>query len=111
MIDPISVVTKFAASITPKGWLIIGAVTLLVSAVTAVVLIADNRDKRMIETAEQGGATKAVVEGQDRILQQVERANDAESEVDRSDDAARYERCLRNATPATRANCQRFVPD
>ena len=103
-------IAKFFASLTPKGWLIIAFVTLVISAVTAVVLISDNRDKRMIETAQESGETKAVVEGQRDILNQVERANNAEQEIQRSGDAARYDRCLLDATDDTRANCERFRP-
>ena len=75
-----------------------------------VITIADNRDKRLIETAQEGGETKAVVEGQRDILNQVERANNAEQEIQRSGDVARYDRCLLNATDDTRANCERFRP-
>ena len=106
MIDPISVVTKFAASITPKGWLIIGAMTLLISAVTAVVLIADNRDKRMIETAQNSGRTEAESEGKSVTLDQNRKANDAEDEVRRGGPAA-TDGCLSNARGDS-TGCERF---
>ena len=93
-----------------KNWIWIAAVSVLVGAAFVVIEIADNRDKRMIETASEAGANEAVVEGQRDILSQVERANNAEQEINRSGDADRYARCLRNASPDTRANCERFRP-
>ena len=91
-----------------KWWILGLALILAISA--TVITIADNRDKRLIETAQEGGETKAVVEGQRDILNQAERANNAEQEIQRSGDVARYDRCLLNATDDTRANCERFRP-
>lgn len=94
-----------------KFWL--GIVAALGVLAFAAIKIADNRDKRMIETAQESGANEAVVEGQRDILNQVERANNAEQEINRGGDTAHFDRCLRNATADTRANCERFrsVPD
>lgn len=75
-----------------------------------LIVIAKNRDNKLVQTGRDAGAASAVVEGQRDILKQVERANNAEQEVHRSGDAARFDRCVRNATPDTRANCERFRP-
>lgn len=91
-----------------KGWLIALAVLGMLAGV--IITIASNRDERMIETAKDSGAAAAVITGQHSTLEQVERANDAQDEIARSGDAARYERCLRNASPASRDNCIRFKP-
>ena len=115
MFDPISMVTKFAASITPKGWLVIGAVALLIAGVTAVVLISDNRDKRLIETAETSGESKAVTRGYETTLEQNGKANEAGNQVRDGRGNAVFDECVRSATPETRINCDafrnEFVPD
>lgn len=108
MIDPASIVTKFLASITPKGWLVIGAAVLLASAVTAVVLIADNRDKRMIETASDAGAAEAVAEGHQTTLQQTGDANEAGNQVRDDRGNARYDECLRSVAETHRSFCERY---
>ena len=91
-----------------KIWLAILAALAMVAFV--IIEIADNRDKRMIETAEESGASKGLAESQGNILDQVEKANDAEKDLNRGGDADRYARCLQDATAATRGNCERFRP-
>jgi len=91
-----------------KIWLAILAAMMLAAGV--VVKVIDNRDERLIDTAKDAGSAGAVIEGQKDTLDQVERANNADREIDRGGDAARYERCLRNATAESRANCDRFAP-
>lgn len=76
-----------------------------------LVVISKNRDNKLVSTGREAGAATAVVAGQGQILTQVERANDAETQVRRGGDAARYDRCLRsNASAETRVNCERFRP-
>lgn len=94
--------------VTSKAFLALVAIATVLAA--AMIVIAKNRDNRLVETGREAGASGAVAEGQRDILDQVERANDAENEIVRSGDAGRYERCLRNATDATRPNCERFRP-
>lgn len=110
MFDPVTAaVGKFVASITPKGWIVIAAVGLVIAAITAVVLIADNRDKRMIETAQDSGKSEAVIEGQNQTLDQLKEANDAEREVNRRErNAARFDQCLQDSRDAAR--CERYRP-
>lgn len=91
-----------------KIWFGLAAFLAMVAFV--VIKIADNRDERMIDTAKEGGAASAVIEGQNDTLSQVEKANEAERKIDRNGDSDRYARCLRNSTEASRANCARFKP-
>lgn len=85
-------------------------IPLAMIAAGAWIITEKNRDKKLVETGKEAGAAGAVVDQQNETLTQIERANDAEDQVRRSDDAGRYERCLRLATAETRANCERFKP-
>lgn len=91
-----------------QWWLL--AVFIIGTAAATLITITDNRDKRMVETAKDAGGNAAVIKGQRDVLRQVEQANEAENEIVRSGDAGRYERCLRDATPSSRAGCDRFRP-
>lgn len=91
-----------------KWWML--GIALILAASATVIAIADNAVEDFRDTAKDAGAATAVVAGQRDILNQVERANNAEQEISRSGDAARFDRCLRIATPDTRANCERFRP-
>lgn len=96
---------------TAKIWFGLLSLALIVAG-TAVV-IAKNRDTKLVDTGREAGTAGAVAEGQKSILDQVGKANEAEDQVRRSGGAERYERCLRYATADTRANCDalRPVPD
>lgn len=93
---------------TAKIWLGILGIALIIGA--TFVVMSKNRDAKLVETGREAGTAGAVATGQAAILKQVERANNAEQEITRGGDAARYDRCLRNATPDTSANCERFRP-
>lgn len=90
------------------AWLLI--VLALALLVWGAVEVLDNKDKRMVETATKAGASEAVAEGQRQVIDDVRKANDAEERVNNSSNSERYARCLRNATPSTRPNCERFNP-
>lgn len=93
---------------TAKIWMgLLGIV--LIAAGTAVV-IAKNRDAKLVDTGREAGSAGAVAEGRKIILDQVGKANEAEDQVRRGGDAERYQRCLRYATPDTRANCDALRP-
>ncbi len=94
-----------------KVWLGILSVVLIIAG--TIVVIAKNRDEKLVETGREAGTAGAVAEGQKSILDQVGKANEAEDKVRRGGDAEHYERCLRYATADTRANCDalRPVPD
>lgn len=93
---------------TAKIWL--GILGLALVGAGMFVVISKNRDNKLVETAKDSGAAEAVVAGQANIIDQVEKANEAEQEVRTGGDADRHARCLRNSTPDTRANCERFRP-
>ena len=52
-------IVRFIGSIAPKGWIALGVVALL----TAVVLISDDREERLVKTAKDSGAVDAVIAG------------------------------------------------
>ena len=89
-------------------WLL--AIGALVAAAFVVVEIADNAVEDTLDTAADKGRAEAVAEGQRGVLEQVERAGNAETEIARGGDVGRYDRCLLNASEDTRANCERFRP-
>ena len=101
---------RFIGSIAPKGWIAIGLVTLLIAGVTAAVLISGQRDDRLIETAQEGGAADAVISGQNTTLDQLGDANNAEQEIRNAGErsAARFDDCLRNNR--REGACERFRP-
>lgn len=103
-------ISRFIGSIAPKGWIAIGVVALLIAGVTAAVLISDNREERLVETAKDSGAAEAVITGQTTTLDQLGDANDAEQDLrsggERS--AARHAECLRNSRRP--AACERYRP-
>ena len=103
-------VGRFIGSIAPTGWIAIGVVALLIAGVTAAVLISENRDDRLIDTAQRGGAADAVITGQNTTLDQLGDANDAEQKIrtggERS--AARFDDCLRNNR--REGACERYRP-
>ncbi|GEM_PF-3411168 len=68
--------------------------------------IADNRDKRLIETAQENGATKAESAGKSTTLKQNKDANDAEDEIRRGGDAA-VAGCMSDARGDS-SGCERF---
>ena len=100
-------IAKFFSSLTPKGWLIIAAIGVAIASVTAIVLIADNRDKRMIETAQDSGRTEAESEGKSVTLDQNRKANDAEDEVRRGGPVA-GSGCVSNDR-GDGTGCERFA--
>ncbi len=101
---------RLIGSIAPKGWIALVVVALLIAAVTAAVLISDNREERLIDTAKDSGAAEAVITGQTTTLDQLGDANDAEQDLrsggERS--AARHAECLRNSRRP--AACERYRP-
>lgn len=88
-----------------KAWLGILALTGII--VGAWITIADNRDKRMVETARDAGGNAAVVQGQQTTLEQNRSANDAEQVVRRGGDAA-VAGCMSDARGHA-SGCSRFA--
>lgn len=89
-------------------WAWIGIIAALVF---VVIMIADRWHENTITTAENAGATKAVVAGQNQTLEQLGDANDAEQNLNAGGErsSTRYNDCLRdNRKPRS---CQRYNPD
>ena len=98
-----------------RNWVWLAALAIIAAIAFVVIEIADNRDKRMIQTAEESGAVQAQSEGKSTTLQQNKDAADAGNQVRDNRGNAMFDECVRSATPATRANCAAFrnepVPD
>lgn len=87
-----------------KIWL---AILAAISAIAgAFIIIADNRDKRMIETAQESGAVKAESAGKSVTLDQNRSANNAEDKVRRGG-AAAVDGCVSDARGDS-SGCERF---
>jgi hypothetical protein len=93
---------------TAKIWLGLLGLALIIGG--TVVVISKNRDEKLVDTGREAGAATAVVAGQADVLNQVERANDAEQEIAAAAESAAFDRCVRNSTPRSRASCDRFRP-
>lgn len=93
---------------TAKIWL--GILSLALIAAGTVVVISKNRDEKLVDAGREAGASDAVRQGQDITLDQNRKANDAGNKVRDNRDGALYAQCMRNATDATRANCEQFRP-
>ena len=111
----------FAFGMKVLGWFGVGRelakrfawVPPLIIAALLVLLamaIAANWFKQALDTAEDAGATKAVVTGHTTTLNQLEDANNAEQDLRRAGerDAGRYADCLRDSREPAR--CERFNP-
>ena len=109
MIDG-AAIGKFLGSVTLKGWLIVGGVGLLVAAIVAAVLIADNAVEDTLDAAEGKGRAEAKVDGQNTTLDQVGAANEGRNEITGGRSAADYEQCLRDSAPGYERSCERFKP-
>jgi len=93
-------------------WLLGLAILLALGAATAVIVSKINSTVETISTtARDAGKAEAVVTGNKVTLEQVEKANEAVSEIrlDRND--ARFCECVRGATKDTARNCVRFLTD
>ena len=108
MASIIEFVTKGALIGGVRNYVWLGLLAFLAMLCASFIIIVDNRDKRMIETARETGAATTIIESQNAGFEQIERVKDADRKIDAGDLRERYERCLRNNEPATRANCQRF---
>ena len=93
----------------PKGWLSIGIGSALIAAVTTVVLIADNRDKRLIERAEEIGGAAGTIEDQNQSLDQLGDAFDAETTLNGAGERsfARCSHCLQDSRRKSACECYR----
>ena len=93
-----------------RNWVWLAGLAIIAAFAFMVIEIADNRDKRMIQTAEESGASASVIEGQNQTLDQLGDANNAEQEIRNAGErsAARYDDCMRNSRRP--AGCERYRP-
>lgn len=94
-----------------RNWVWLAALAAIGAVAFVIIQIADNRDKRMIETASEAGASGAVIEGQNTTLQQTGDANEAGNEVRDDRGNARYDECLRSVAETHRGFCERYRRD
>ncbi|MGX7896910.1 hypothetical protein [Tsuneonella sp. HG222] len=93
-----------------KAKLIAGGLALLAAAAIVVIKVADNRDRRMIETAQDSGAAEAVAAGHETTLDQLGEASHAEAALNRGGErnAVRYRQCLLDSDRP--GACERLKP-
>lgn len=91
-----------------KVWLGILSVVLIIAG--TIVVVAKNRDEKLVETGREAGASDATAKGHETTLDQARRANDAGNQVRDNRGDALYRGCLLDATAESRANCERFKP-
>lgn len=95
----------FATLATPnKAVMILVAVGLLVIVGVTALHVVDT----LTETAEQKGAVTERAEAQADIIKNVEKANEARTDVRDPRSRAAYDECMRSARNP--ANCERFLP-
>lgn len=95
----------FATLAAPnKAVMILVAIGLLVIAGVTALHVVDT----LTETAEQKGAVTERAEAQADIIKNVEKANEARTDVRDPRSRAAYDECMRSARNP--ANCQRFLP-
>lgn len=90
-----------------KGWVwAVGAIALVIAGVLWLRAqeAADDRTNQAI------GATKAINEGHESTLDQLEKANEAEDDIRFDRSGARYFACLRDVAPGYEAGCERYRP-
>lgn len=91
-----------------KLWLGILAALAMVAGV--VIKIADNAEKRKLDTAKEAGAASAIIAGQETVLDQLKDANDVEQEMETGGERSepRFAECLRNSRIPI--SCERYRP-
>jgi hypothetical protein len=93
-------------------WLL-GLGIILALGIVAAVIVGkiDSTVETISTTARDAGKAEAVVEGNKVTLDQLEKANEAATEIRNDRDNARFCECLRGATKDTARNCLRYSAD
>lgn len=93
---------------TAKIWLGILGIALI--AAGTFVVIAKNRDNKLVETGRKAGASEAVTKGHESTLGQLKDANDAEQGIRAGGErnADRYNQCLQDSDRP--GSCARYKP-
>lgn len=85
----------------------VGGIALLV--VIAVIVIANSWFDKVIDNAEEKGATDQREGDLQETLKRTEEGNDAREKIRNNVGTARYDQCLRTAREPE--NCERFLPE
>jgi len=93
-------------------WML-GLAILLAFGIVAAVIVGkvDSTVETISTTARDAGKAEAVAEGNKVTLDQVEKANEAATEIRNDRNDARFCECVRHATKDTARNCIRFLTD
>ena len=93
-------------------WLF-GLVILIAIAGLAAYIVGkvDSTVETISTTARDAGRAEAVAAGQETTLNQVEKGNEAATQIRDNRGLARFCQCVRNATEETARNCVRYLPD
>lgn len=93
-------------------WLLGLAIILAIGGLAAYVA---NRLESTVDTisntARDAGKAEAVAAGQETTLNQVEKGNEAATQIRDNRGLARFCQCVRSATPETARNCVRYLPN
>lgn len=95
----------------PRWLLMLGIILALASAGAIITANIDSSVKTISKTARDAGNAEAVSQGQETTLKQVEKANEAATQIRDNRGLARFCQCVRNATEETARNCVRYLPD
>lgn len=95
----------------PRWLLGLGILAVLVGGVAYVANRLESTVDTISTTARDAGKAEAVAAGQETTLNQVEKGNEAATQIRDNRGLARFCQCVRSATPETARNCVRYLPD
>lgn len=95
----------------PRWLLGLGILAVLVGGVAYVANRLESTVDTISTTARDAGRAEAVADGQETTLNQVEKGNEAATQIRDNRGLARFCQCVRSATPETARNCVRYLPD
>lgn len=97
-------------ALSPRIWLAIGGIGLIVASTIVVVVMFDHAGERTAKVAAKAGGTAAVVAGQQQTLEQLKDANNAQQDLRHAGErsADRYDQCLLDSDRP--AACERYKP-
>lgn len=95
----------------PRWLLMLGVILALASAAAIVAGNIDSSVKTISKDARDAGKAEAVSAGQETTLKQVEKGNEAATQIRDNRGLARFCQCVRSATAETARNCVRYLPD
>lgn len=93
-------------------WLFGLVILIAIAGLTAYIVgKVDSTVETISTTARDAGRAEAVAAGQETTLNQVEKGNEAATQIRDNRGLARFCQCVRSATPETARNCVRYLPD